>query len=84
MFTMASPVSGLSYIYSLTKQLFLSSAVVMASEASSVTSLWAMLSSFSLLLSFNVLNNVMAALLDSSVQAIISSSSIVEGLVNME
>ena len=84
MFTMASPVSGLCHIYSLTKQLFLCSAVVMASEASSVTSLLAMWRSFSELLSYRAVNKAMAALDDNAVLAMFSVSSIVEGLVNME
>ena len=58
---MAAHDSGLLCKVSLTKQLFLSKAVVMALQASSVM---LMENVFNLLLSFNVLNRAMAALDD--------------------
>ena len=61
---MAAHDSGLLCKVSLTKQLFLSKAVVMALQASSVILLLLMENVFNLLLSFNVLNRAMAALDD--------------------
>ena len=85
MFVMASLLSGLSYILSVTKQVLLCNAVVMALRGSSVMALSTMLSLFSLLLSFNAqTNRAMAALDDSLVLCMCSSSSTLEGLVNIK
>ena len=76
---MASALIGLKCIHNLAKQLLSFSALAMNGQASSVMSLFSMLSIFSELFCSSVVNRILAALDDSFVLYMLSVSSAVEG-----